>query len=167
MTSGDEKLPIDEESLTEADLFEAISHETRIHALFALEEGPVGFADFKRELGISSSGNLQHHIRKLGELIHTNAAGEYKLTEQGKEALIAISMIRNMERHMKSTIGVVTIIGAFAYYVVQMNLPFIMGTVNPMTPVFALLSTGIFGVIFYGLWTIVSKVTSKKGFANS
>jgi DNA-binding HxlR family transcriptional regulator len=166
MNSADEKILIDEMNLTEADLFEAISHETRIHALFALKEGPVGFADLKRELDISSSGNLQHHIRKLGNLIDTDASGQYKLTEKGEKALIAVSMIRNMERHMKSTIGVVTIIGAFAYYVVQMNLPFIMGTVNSMTAIFALLSTIIFGVVFYGLWTIVSKVTSENRFGN-
>jgi DNA-binding HxlR family transcriptional regulator len=161
MNGPEEELSANERDFVEADLFEAISHETRIHALFLLKNGPVGFADLKRELEISSSGNLQHHIRKLGSLIDTDASGEYKLTNHGREALIAINMIRNTERHVKSTIGVITIIGVFAYYVVQMNLAFIVGTVNPMTPVFALLSTAIFGAVFYGGWTLVSKATIK------
>lgn len=167
MTGAEEEILVDEEDFTEVDLFEAISHETRIHALFALRDGPIGFANLKRELGISSSGNLQHHIRKLGRLIHTDAAGNYDLTDQGKEAVIAIRMIRNLDNHVKSTVGVITVIGIFAYYVVQMNLPFILGTVTPMTPIFALVSSAIFGVILYGGWTLVSKLNLETALGSS
>ncbi len=160
MISADGGISVEEESLNEAYLFEAVCHKARIHALFALRDGPVGFADLKRKLKISSSGNLQHHIRKLGGLVHTDAAGDYELTDQGREALIAIDMIRNTESHMKARLRVIVVIGVLAYYIVQMNVPFILGAVTPMTPVLALLGTSPFGLIFYGLATIIPKMTT-------
>jgi hypothetical protein len=148
----DEDTPSENEDFGEAELFEAISHETRIHALFALRDGPVGFADLKKGLGISSSGNLQHHIGKLGGLVHTDADGMYTLTDQGREAIIAIHAVRNLEDRRKSILRSMTVIAVFAYYVVQMNIPFVLGTVNPMTPVQAFVSSAAFGIIFYLLW---------------
>ncbi len=142
----------DEEDFGEADLFEAISHETRIRALFALRDEPLGFADLKRKLGISSSGNLQHHIRKLGGVIHTDETGMYALTDQGREAIIAIHAVRTLENRRKSILRSMTVVAVFAYYVVQMNIPFLFGTVNAMTPVQAFLSSAVFGIIFYVLW---------------
>ncbi len=57
---------------SEASLFEAISHDTRIRALFLLRNNVLGFSELKHQLGIKSSGNLQHHLGKLGSLIELN-----------------------------------------------------------------------------------------------
>ena len=51
--------------MSEAALFETISHETRIRILFMLKDHTKSFSELKHELGMSSSGNLQHHIGKL------------------------------------------------------------------------------------------------------
>ena len=146
------------DSMSEASLFETISHDTRIRILFFLRERAHGFAELKRKLGISSSGNLQHHISKLVTLIHLNNDGMYALTDNGREAILAIQAVRNMQNRYKSTLNTMTVIAAFAYYVAMMNAPFLTGTVNSLTPVYALAGSVLFTVIFYVLWKAVFAV---------
>ncbi len=76
-----------------AELFEAISHPTRIKILKILENEPLSFASLKRQLDISSSGNLDHHLKKLGQLITMQKDGLYGLTDAGKEALVSVGAI--------------------------------------------------------------------------
>jgi DNA-binding HxlR family transcriptional regulator len=155
------------DDLGEAGLFEAISHETRIHALFELRINPTSFSELKRKLGISSSGNLQHHIRKLGPLIHLSSTGLYELTDQGRESLLAIRAVRNMQNRVKSNLNALVVIGIVAYYIVQMNVPFLFGNVTPLTPLLALLGTAVFGVISYVLWSAAFRVCAERGFEKS
>jgi DNA-binding transcriptional ArsR family regulator len=89
-----------------AELFEAISHPTRIRILKALEKQPSSFASLKRQLGIDSSGNLDYHLKKLGQLVTVRQGGLYALTDAGKEALLsneAVEMWTDMERHKIKT----------------------------------------------------------------
>lgn len=76
-----------------AQLFEAISHPTRIRILKILEKQPASFAFLKRQLDIESSGNLDYHLKKLGQLIAVRQDGLYGLTDAGKEALLSIEAI--------------------------------------------------------------------------
>ena len=71
-------------------MFEAVSHPIRIDIVKILAEKPLGFADLKRELKISSSGLLDFHLRKLDDLIATNKEGCYSLTEKGFAALTTV-----------------------------------------------------------------------------
>jgi DNA-binding HxlR family transcriptional regulator len=95
-----------DEQRRQAEVFDALSHPTRIMILKALSEGPVGFADLKKKLGIESSGHLQHHINKLNGLVKTNGYGKYTLSDQGKDALhsvetvekVAVSKVREKEK---------------------------------------------------------------------
>jgi len=73
-----------------AELFEAISHPERIKILRILEKEPTSFASLKRQLGIRSSGNLDHHLKKLGDLVKVREDGLYCLTDAGKQALLSI-----------------------------------------------------------------------------
>lgn len=85
-----------------AELFEAISHPVRIKILKILEKQPVSFASLKRQLSIESSGNLDHHLKKLTQLIKVREDGLYDLTDAGKEALLSIEAIdlwKEKERH--------------------------------------------------------------------
>jgi DNA-binding transcriptional ArsR family regulator len=89
-----------------AELFEAISHPVRIKILKILEKQPAGFGFLKRQLDIESSGNLDHHLKKLGQLITVREDGLYGLTDAGKEALLSIQAIelwREMERRKIKT----------------------------------------------------------------
>jgi len=70
-----------------AELFEALGHPTRIKILRALDGRPMSFSDLKRETAIDSSGHLQFHLGKLSGLIKTDTAGNYRLTDDGQEAL--------------------------------------------------------------------------------
>jgi DNA-binding HxlR family transcriptional regulator len=76
-----------------AELFEAISHPVRIRILKILEKQPTSFASLKRHLNIESSGNLDHHLKKLAQLIKVREDGLYSLTDAGKEALLSIEAI--------------------------------------------------------------------------
>ena len=71
------------------------------------------------------------------------------LTDQGREALIAIKSVRNQQNSKSNDSKIITFIIAFSYYLVQMNLPFLFGTVNEMTPLMAISSAFLFGIIFY------------------
>jgi DNA-binding HxlR family transcriptional regulator len=84
-----------------AELFEAIGHAVRIKILKILEKQPTSFASLKRQLGIDSSGNLDFHLKKLGELVAVRGDGLYGLTDAGKEALLSIEAVETwveMER---------------------------------------------------------------------
>ena len=72
------------------EIFEAVSHPIRIDIVRILAEKPLGFADLKRELKISSSGLLDFHLKKLDDLITVNKEGRYSLTEKGFAALTTI-----------------------------------------------------------------------------
>jgi len=74
--------------------FEAIAHPLRIKILKLLAERPMGFSELKRELGIKSSGKLDFHLKKLGNLIILNSDGKYTLTKEGYAALQAITTIK-------------------------------------------------------------------------
>ncbi|MDA4124434.1 MAG: winged helix-turn-helix domain-containing protein [Thaumarchaeota archaeon] len=58
-----------------AELFEALGHPNRIRILQAMREGPLGFAELKRQVGIESSGHLTFHLGKLGGLVSWGQMG--------------------------------------------------------------------------------------------
>jgi len=53
------------------------------------------FGRFKDELGIASSGNLDHHLKKLEGLVILDSNGLYSLSDEGKEALTAVRIIES------------------------------------------------------------------------
>jgi DNA-binding HxlR family transcriptional regulator len=102
-----------------ATLFEAISHPVRIKILKVLEKEPSSFASLKRKLGIESSGNLDHHLKKLGQLIKVQEDGLYALTDAGKEALMSITAIEGWreeeQRKSKNSVETPKLISVLAY----------------------------------------------------
>jgi DNA-binding transcriptional ArsR family regulator len=73
--------------VTEAELFEALGHPTRITILELLNKEPMSFSALKNVLGIESSGHLSFHLGKLSRLVKTDADGRYGLTDLGREAV--------------------------------------------------------------------------------
>ena len=143
-------------------LFEAISHPTRIKMLFTLEGGPLGFSDLKRQVDISSSGNLQHHIAKLSTLVKVDSNGDYALSDEGREALAAIRSVRSVQTRNRNLPKVMTAVAMLSYYSVQMTTPFIFGTVDQLTPIFALMNTVIMGVVLYPAFLLVQRRQTTK-----
>lgn len=78
-----------------AEVFDALAHPTRIRILKALEKEVLSFADLKKQMKIESSGHLQHHLSKLGDLIKAGKYGRYCLSEQGKDALFTVQIVEN------------------------------------------------------------------------
>jgi hypothetical protein len=130
-------------------LFEAISHPVRIEMLFALKDRPLGFSELKREIGISSSGNLQHHIGKLSTLIDTNGGGNYILTDQGKESIIAIKTVRNIQNRRRDDSLMLTVIVSFVFYAAYINMQFILGPIDVLIAVESLVAVLVFAPVYY------------------
>lgn len=87
-----------------AEVFDALGHPARITILKALSEESLSFADLKKRLGIESSGHLQHHLSKLGNLIKVDEKGRYCLSEHGKDALFAVHTVEKIiEPRIKET----------------------------------------------------------------
>jgi DNA-binding transcriptional ArsR family regulator len=78
-----------------AGLFEKIAHPTRIRILKLLDRSPMTFGRLKDELGIASSGNLDHYIKKLEGLVVLDSDGLYRLSDEGKEALAAVRIVES------------------------------------------------------------------------
>jgi DNA-binding transcriptional ArsR family regulator len=76
-----------------AELFDALGHPTRIKILHALEDGPLGFSELRRRVGLGSSGHLQFHLSRLDGLVQASADGNYALTDDGREALRLVGTV--------------------------------------------------------------------------
>ena len=74
-------------------MFEALSHPTRIKILRLVHEKPRSFAELKHELGLESSGHLQHHMSKLTGLVTDQ--GRYAITMSG---MAALKIVENSEK---------------------------------------------------------------------
>ncbi len=139
---------------SEASLFEAISHSTRIKILYTLHESSLGFSELKHRLDIKSSGNLQHHLTKLGSLIELRG-GIYSLSDDGREAVMAIDAVRRMQNRRQSDRVIITMVYGFSMYVAFMNVPFFFGTVDASTPIMALWIAVITSAILYITWPFI------------
>lgn len=60
-----------------------------------LGASPLSFSQLKNELGMKSSGNLDHHLKKLGDLVLVDSNGLYKVSDDGEEALKAIRSLES------------------------------------------------------------------------
>lgn len=70
------------------EIFQALSHPVRVRILSILKGGEGrSFSSLKHELGMESSGQLQHHLQKLSGLISDEGTGDYRLTPVGVRAL--------------------------------------------------------------------------------
>jgi len=139
------------------ELFEAVSHPIRIDIVQILAEKPLGFADLKRELKISSSGLLDFHLKKLDELVTMNKEGRYALTEKGFAALTTIEGAAGYYRLRSAqkrsfflaliVSGLINISALWVSFQIE-NYVFWYAIVLPVT---------LGWVIFYSYWTFVKR----------
>jgi len=125
ITKNNNKRRTSEKEILVAELFEAISHPTRIRILKTLGNEVLGFAKLKSSLGFSSSGNLSHHLNKLGTLVQTNDQGNYELTDQGREALISIDVFGSLDKDWLRNAN--AIIMTFLFYSTWLTVGIIIG----------------------------------------
>jgi DNA-binding transcriptional ArsR family regulator len=142
-----------------AELFEAISHPTRIQILKMLEKTPQGFSELKHGLGISSSGNLNHHLNKLSTLVGTDAHGKYVVTDQGREALYVVKASR-AENEPRSYTTLTIIISALIFYSVYTTAAMVLGRFDYNTLMFGLLLIVLFPLVFRHVYPRVKKHAS-------
>ena len=72
---------------TRYEIFQALSHPVRVRILLLLADRGCTFSSLKHELGMESSGQLQHHMQKLSTLVNGDELGTYHLTYIGTRAL--------------------------------------------------------------------------------
>jgi DNA-binding HxlR family transcriptional regulator len=139
------------------EMFEAVSHPIRIDIVQILAEKPLGFADIKRELKISSSGLLDFHLKKLDELITVNKEGRYSLTEKGFAALTTVEgaagYYRLRSAHKRSfflalAVSVLVNIGTLWVAFQIENYMIWYAIVLPIT---------LAWIIFYSYWTLIKR----------
>ena len=128
--------------------FDAISHPLRVKILQKLSEKPMGLSELKRELGIGSSGKLDFHFKKLGELITTDDRGRYTLTREGYAALQAVDVIKNYRWQRR------------AYHLnlaicILLNLYF--AATDPSIWLQIVLPTSTIWIAFYTYWTVIKR----------
>jgi len=138
-------------------MFEAVSHPIRIDIVKILAEKPLGFADLKRELRISSSGLLDFHLKKLDDLIATNKEGRYSLTEKGFAALTTVEgaagYYRLRSAHKKSyflALAVTALVNIGVLWVAFQTENYLIwyAIVLPVT---------LAWIVFYSYWTLVKR----------
>ncbi len=78
---------------TKAELFEQLGHPVRIRIIEELYAAPLNFSALKAKTGITSNGHLHFHLAKLKDLVIANNAGEYYLTDNGRDSMRVASMI--------------------------------------------------------------------------
>jgi hypothetical protein len=96
MTPDNEELANGE---TKYAIFQALSHPARVKILLLAETNQPTFSSLKHDLGIKSSGQLQHHMQKLFGFIVEEKSGSYELTDLGRKAL---AIYRESEKSGKS-----------------------------------------------------------------
>ena len=139
------------------EMFEAVSHPIRIDIVQILAEKPLGFADLKRELKISSSGLLDFHLKKLDDLVTINKEGHYALTEKGFAALTTIEgaagyyRVRSAQKRsffLALAVSVLVNIGTLWVAFQTENYLIWYAIVLPFT---------LAWIIFYSYWTLVKR----------
>lgn len=136
------------ESNNSEKLFDAISHPLRIKILEELSRKPMGFAELKRKLGITSSGKLDFHLKKLNGLVTVNSYGKYTLTSRGYAALQAVNVAKRYGWQKR----------AFYFNIIAillLNLYF--AAVNPWMWLIVALPISSACIIFYSYWSIVRR----------
>ena len=139
------------------EMFEAVSHPIRIDIVQILAEKPLGFADLKRELKISSSGLLDFHLKKLDELVTINKEGRYSLTEKGFAALTTIEgaagyyRLRSAQKRsyfLGLAVAILVNIGTLWVAFQTENYVLWYAIVLPFT---------LAWIVFYSYWTLVKR----------
>lgn len=101
MTSGEKAITTDKEpNVDPADAFGALSDPLRINILQALgghhretgSETTIGFADFRRRVGVEDSGRFRYHLNQLRGNFVEKADSGYRLTYAGMKIVTAILM---------------------------------------------------------------------------
>jgi len=80
-------------NVSSVEVFEAISHPMRLDILKTLARGPMGFADLKRKLRISSSRFLDFHLKKMKPIVVSNQDGCYSLNTVRFAALYDVEVV--------------------------------------------------------------------------
>ncbi len=139
------------------ELFEAISHPIRIDIVKLLSEKPLGFADLKRKLKISSSGLLDFHLKKLDDLVVVNKEGCYSLTDKGYAALTTVEgaagyyKLRSAHKRsyfLNPIVCILINIGTFSVASQGGNYVLWYAAVLPLT---------LAWMVFYTYWTFVKR----------
>ena len=136
--------------------FEAIAHPLRIKILKLLAEKSMGFSELKRKLGIKSSGKLDFHLKKLGDLITLDSEGKYTLTSKGYAALQAITTVKKYGWQRRAyIINIIAYVLAVAFVLSKI----LWVGAKPVYLIVLILATSWFA--FYSYWSIVRRKVFK------
>jgi len=135
-----------------SEMFEAISHPIRIKVLKLLAKRPMSFSELKRKLGIKSSGKLDFHLKKLGNLVTLNSEDKYALTKEGYAALQTITTVRKYGWQKRAYI-----VNMVAYAIVVLYTLNAMSWKITWSAYTIVLIAATVWFVFYSYWSIVKR----------
>lgn len=141
-----------EPEMRSSEMFEAISHPIRIKILKLLAKRSMSFSELKKELGIKSSGKLDFHLKKLGNLATLNNEGKYSLTKEGYAALQTITTIRKYGWQKRAYI-----VNIVAYAIVVLYTLNAMSWKITWSAYAVVLIAATLWFVFYSYWSIVKR----------
>lgn len=141
-----------EPEMGSSEMFEAISHPIRIKVLKLLAKRPMSFSELKRELGIKSSGKLDFHLKKLGNLVTLNSEDKYALTKEGYAALQTITTVRKYGWQKRAYI-----VNMVAYAIVVLYTLNAMSWKITWSAYTIVLIAATVWFVFYSYWSIVKR----------
>ncbi|MFW9909027.1 MAG: winged helix-turn-helix domain-containing protein [Candidatus Thorarchaeota archaeon] len=138
--------------MSDDEVFDAISHSTRVEILRILAVRPTRFADLKRKLKIDSSGLLDFHLKKMQDIITTNQNGDYALNYKGYAALQAVDVVSKygwQRRAYILNVVVYVIMNVYFFAIFWTGIPFHIYIIIP------LVTTA--WIVFYSYWSLVKR----------
>ena len=141
-----------EPEMGSSEMFEAISHPIRIKILKLLAKRPMSFSELKRKLGIKSSGKLDFHLKKLGNLVTLNSEDKYALTKEGYAALQTITTVRKYGWQKRAYI-----VNMVAYAIVVLYTLNAMSWKITWSAYTVVLIAATVWFVFYSYWSIVKR----------
>jgi len=131
--------------LVNGESFESISRPLRIKILKILSRTPMAFSQLKRELGITSSGQLDFHLKKLRGIVTLDEDGNYTLTRDGYAALEALSMVEKYGWQKRAYL-----LNIIIYIIVNLATP--LYSINNW--LYMVFPVSTLWILFYSYWSI-------------
>ncbi|MGQ9597766.1 MAG: winged helix-turn-helix domain-containing protein [Thermoproteota archaeon] len=73
-----------------------LAHPVSIRILKMLQQNSMSFSELKKALGIESSGHLQYHLERLGDLVGRDAHGKYVVNDDAREVMRFSELVEQM-----------------------------------------------------------------------
>jgi predicted transcriptional regulator len=120
--------------------------------LLLSQRGNLSYTDLMRELGISSTGKINYHLKVLNDLIEKQGDGQYILTEKGKLAVKLLDEFGERKSQAQAdapfTRGYMIVVSLFTIAVLSLDFAFYLSGVIAFDDFVLYTATAVLAVVF-------------------